>query len=186
MMCNCGAGTSLKIDLANIAGTPGARGRYSVSETVAPTEDFACVGPVEGELEVENTGSLLLLRGELRAAVRLTCARCLGSFERALTMTVEEEFATEQTEPDVSTIDREEPEASAMSDLVLDVSELVRQQLLVNIPMAGICREDCRGICPTCGQNLNEKVCECAAEPVDSRWAKLADLVPRQPGRKEE
>ena len=171
----------MKIDLANIAGTPGARGRYSISEEVPPTDDVAPIGPVEGELEVENIGSLMLLRGVLRARVRLTCARCLASFELPVEMEVEEEFATETTEPDVSTMDREEPEASAISDFVLDVSELIRQQLLVNVPMAAICREGCRGICPVCGQNLNEETCACAVQPVDGRWSKLADLVEPHP-----
>ncbi|HUU53575.1 MAG TPA: DUF177 domain-containing protein [Armatimonadota bacterium] len=175
---------SLKIDLANIAGMLGARGRYSVSENVAQTDDPTCSGQVAGELQVENTGSLLLLRGELHGSVGLTCVRCLGAVERPITIRVEEEFATEDTEPDVATMDRDEPDASAMSDYVLDVSEFVRQQLLVNLPMAALCREDCRGICPKCGQNLNEKACDCAAEPVDSRWAKLGDLLQHRLDRK--
>ena len=174
----------MKIDLANIAGTPGARGRYSISENVAQTEDFACVGPVTGELQVENTGSLLLLRGELRATLRLACVRCLGAFERLATIVVEEEFSAEQTEADIETMDRDEPETSAMSDFVLDVSEFVRQQIHVNVPMASICREDCRGICPVCGRNLNEKTCDCAAESADSRWAKLGDLLQSRPEQK--
>ena len=167
----------MRIDLANIAGTPGARGRYSISENVAQTEDFACVGPVTGQLQVENTGYLLLLRGDLRATLRLACVRCLGAFERLVTIAVEEEFSAEQTEPDIETMDRDEPETSAMSDFVLDVSEFVRQQIHVNVPMASICRQDCRGICPACGQNRNEKTCDCAAEPADTRWAKLGDLL---------
>ena len=131
----------MRIDLANIAGTPGARGRYSVSENVAPTDDLACVGPVTGQLEVENTGSLLLVRGRLQAVVHLVCGRCLGTVERPLEIEFEEEFATGETEPDVVTMDRDEPEASAMKALVLDVAELTRQQLAVNVPMAFVCRE---------------------------------------------
>jgi uncharacterized protein len=170
----------LKIDLADIAGTPGARGQYSVSEDVAPTENLCCIGPVVGELEVENSGSLLLVRGSLRATAELKCVRCLGSFQYPLEISFEEEFATGETEPGVSTMDRDEPEASGMADFVLDVSELVRQQLLLNAPMASVCQEACRGICPTCGQNLNEGGCECAREPMDGRWARLAELLPRE------
>lgn len=184
MVC-CGAGMSLKIDLANIAGTPGARGRYSIAEDVAQIEDLACTGPVLGELQVENTGSLLLLRGDLRAIVRFTCARCLGDFERPVAIEIEEEFAAEQTEADTATMDRDDPEASAMSDFVLDVFEFVRQQLLVNMPLTSVCQESCRGICPSCGQNLNEKICACGAEPSDSRWAKLGDLLQENRDREE-
>ncbi|MCJ7750187.1 MAG: DUF177 domain-containing protein [Armatimonadetes bacterium] len=173
----------MKIDLANIAGTPGARGRYSISENVAQTEDAACVGRVVGELQVENTGPILLLQGELSATLSLACVRCLGAFERPITITMAEEFSTGETEPDVATMDRDEPDASAMSDFVLDVYEFVRQQILVNVPIASICREDCRGICPGCGQNLNEKDCDCAVEPADSLWAKLGDLLQPPPDR---
>jgi len=180
-MLTCGAGISLKIDFANIVETLGARGRYAISENVAQTESFACIGRAVGELQVENTGSLLLLRGELRATLRLACTRCLGALERPITITIEEEFSTGQTEPDVATMDRDEPEASAMSDFVLDVFEFVRQQILVHVPIASICREDCRGICPRCGQNLNEKDCDCAVEPDDSPWARLSDLLQPRP-----
>jgi len=176
----------LKIDLANIAGTPGARGRYSISEEVPPTDDVTPVGPVEGELRVENIGSLLLLRGVLRALVRVNCARCLAAFELPMEIEVEEEFATETTEPDVSTMDREEPEASAMSDFMLDVSELIRQELVASVPIAAVCREGCRGICPVCGQDLNEGTCTCAAEPLDSRWSRLADLIEPRPEDKKD
>lgn len=167
----------MKIDLADIAGTPGTRGRYSISEEVAPTEDLSCLGPVVGVLEVENSGSLLLVRGKLRAMVRLACVRCLGPLECPLDVIIEEEFATGQTEVGVDTMDRDEPEASAMAEFVLDVSEVVRQQLLLNAPMAPVCGEHCRGICPRCGQNLNDGTCKCEDQLADGRWTALADLL---------
>lgn len=166
----------LKIDLSDIAGTPGARGRYPISERLDPTEEFAGVGPVTGEITVENTGSLLLVRGRLQATLRCSCKRCLGQFDRALAVEVGEEFATESTDRDIETVDRDEPEAAAISHYVLDVSDLVRQQIAVNAPMAPICRSDCRGLCPQCGGNLNEGPCDCGPQPPDSRWEKLRDL----------
>jgi len=177
--------SKVKIDLANIAGTPGARGRYSISERLAPTEGISSAGPVTGELTVENTGSLLLVRGRLRAVVRLTCGRCLAEAEHPIEMEVEEEFASQATAPDVDTIDRDEPQASAISDYVLDGTEFVRQHLATHMPMAFVCRPDCRGICPHCGKNLNEGECECEAEPEDARWEKLKGYVAGQSDRPE-
>lgn len=172
----------MKIDLADIAGTPGARGRYAVSERVDPTEEFSSVGPVVGLLEVENTGILLLLRGRLHARVRMRCVRCLTEFELPVAVEIEEEFASPETEPGIPTMDRDQPETSAMEDYILDVAELVRQELEVSVPMAPVCDPDCRGICPRCGKNLNEGPCSCPAEPADSRWAKLADLLEQRRG----
>jgi len=136
---------------------------------------------VTGEITVENTGLLLLVRGRLRGALRLSCSRCLADFERPLTLDIEEEFAAEDTASDIQTVDRDEPETSAISDYVLDLSELVRQQIVVHAPMAAICRPDCSGICPHCGRNLNQGPCECLPEAADSRWARLQDLLPDAP-----
>ncbi len=167
----------MKIDLSNIAATPGARGRYSVSEHLAPTEEYSCLGPVTGEITVENTGSLLLVRGHVSVVLRLSCVRCLEAFESPIALEIEEEFATEDTAPDVPTIDRDEPEAAAISNYILDVSELVRQQLLMHLPMASTCRPDCPGICPQCGHSLKQGPCACSAPAPDSPWAKLEGLL---------
>jgi uncharacterized protein len=175
-------GSTVRIDLASIAGTPGAHDRYAISQEPPPTEGYEAVGPVVGEIEVANTGSLLLMRGELRAVVRVRCVRCLVSCECPLVMKIEEQFATAETPRDVLTIDREEPEASAIEDFVLDVSELVRQQLAVNLPMAQLCREDCQGICPQCGQNLNLGPCTCVARAADERWTALGELLGKGQG----
>jgi len=175
----------LKIDLCDIAGTPGARGRYSISERLASAEGPSSVRPVTGEMTVENTGSLLLLRGRLTGVLKLSCTRCLSEFEQPLAINVEEEFATENTAPDIETVDRDDPEASAMSDYVLDVSELVRQQVVLHAPIASVCRPDCRGICPQCGHNLNEGPCDCAPQTADSPWAKLQYLLSDRPRTEE-
>jgi uncharacterized protein len=172
-----GAVTNLKIDLANIAGTPGARGRYAISERLAPIEGISSKGPVVGEITAENTGPLLLVRGRLRAVLVLSCVRCLGEAEQLVEVDVEEEFASEYTSPDVDTIDRDEPEASAISEYMLDVSELARQQVALGVPMGFVCSPDCRGLCPSCGRNLNEGACECRLQGMDSRWGKLAELL---------
>lgn len=168
----------MRIDLANIAGTPGARGRFPISEQLSASEGVVCVGPVTGELTVENAGSLLLVRGQLHAALRTPCARCLAEGEQQLEMEIEEEFASEGASPEVRTIDREEPHLSAISDFVLDAHEFVRQQVMANLPMSFLCRPDCRGICPECGKDLNEGTCRCAAEsgPPKAEWAKLGEL----------
>ena len=174
-----GPGDEVRIDLADIAGTPGARGRYAISEVLDPSDDLPVMGPVTGEITVENAGSLLLLRGQLRARLRLSCVRCLTESEREVEIAVEEEFATDLTAPDVETIDRDEPERAAISDYVLDVSELVRQQVALSVPMAFVCEVGCRGICPTCGKNLNEGPCACPGAGDDSRWDVLKGLLPR-------
>jgi uncharacterized protein len=167
----------MKIDLANIAGTPGERGRFPISVPLAPAEGYTPVGPATGEIIVENTGPLLLVRGTLHVLLRSTCARCLTEAEMSLDVEFEEEFASQGTAADVETMDRDEPEAAAISDYVLDAGEFVRQQVLPSLPLAFVCRPDCRGICPTCGKSLNDGPCGCEPASADGRWAKLHDLL---------
>jgi hypothetical protein len=58
----------------------------------------------------------------------------------------------------------------------LDLSQLAREQILLNLPEQVLCREDCKGICPTCGKDLNEGDCKCGEDEIDPRWAALKDL----------
>jgi uncharacterized protein len=167
----------MRIDLANVAEVPGAHGRYRIEETIEPVDGVTVVGPVTGDITVLNTGSLLLVRGTLHAVIRTTCVRCLTIVEQHLDMPIAEEFAAETTAPDVETVDRESPEESAIEDYVLDAGEFVRQQVSVHAPMATLCKPDCKGMCATCGQNLNEAPCRCEPVPEAGPFDKLKELL---------
>lgn len=173
----------MKIDLANVAGVPGAHGRYSIREEVAATEEVTVIGPVTGEITVQNSGHLLLVRGELHADLEMVCVRCLAPARTGLDIEVEEEFAAEGALPDVGTIDVEDPETSAIADFVLDATEFVRQQVETHKPMALLCRPDCQGICPLCGKNRNEGPCGCEPEPEPGPLAILKELLDEEPDR---
>jgi uncharacterized protein len=67
-------------------------------------------------------------------------------------------------------------------DHVLDLSEAIRQYAIMALPMAPICRPDCAGLCPECGQNLNQGSCACRAIARDARWEALREWVQRQGG----
>jgi uncharacterized protein len=167
----------VKIDLANVAGVPGAHGRYVVDETIRPVDGLEVLGPVTGEITVQNTGLLLMVRGQLRATVRMNCVRCLRPTEEPIGIEIEEEFAAEGAPADVDTIDREDPERSALHDFVLDVREFVRQQVAVNVPMSSLCRPDCKGFCPHCGRNLSEGACQCEPEAAAGPFAALREML---------
>jgi uncharacterized protein len=63
----------------------------------------------------------------------------------------------------------------------LDLTPELREALLVDIPIQSVCREDCQGLCPTCGIDRNHEVCRCAPEQFDPRWAALGRVPPREP-----
>ena len=135
--------------------------------------------PVQGEVELTRTDRGVLAKGTLNTVVEIACSRCLSMFQRDLKLRIEEEYLpvidvlTGKTvsfpnEPDILTIDEHH---------VLDLSEMIRQYALLVIPMKPLCREDCAGLCPGCGHNLNQGTCDCPRQDSDPRWSKLKKLV---------
>jgi uncharacterized protein len=118
-------------------------------------------GAATGEVAVSfsRTGSEVLARGEVRARFDVPCARCL----EVATISVRAPFATTFVpagagrakaagdDPDVATYDGDE----------IDLQDLVREQVVLGIPISALCRDDCKGLCPQCGKELNLGPCGC-------------------------
>jgi len=177
----------LKLDLSEIAHSIGMHYTYEVDEDDSELEScgISLQEHVRGSLEFSNTGQLLLARGTLRATVRLECVRCLSSFPSLQEFAVEEQFAlhpermaggTQDEEDSFLPDDMEGPEC-LYQEGILDLTELIRQNLLVSIPFAPLCSEGCAGLCPRCGKNLNEGPCGCPEEEPDRRLSPLGELL---------
>lgn len=148
--------------------------KYTVDEPLPP-DNY----PVTGELTFLRTGNGILVSGTLHTAVKCACSRCLEPFACELTFQVEEEFFPQV---DVLTgLPQAVPETAEDftigPDHVLDLAEAFRQDVLLATPMKAVCREDCAGLCPECGVNLNTETCKCAPAEVDPRWADLRRLT---------
>jgi len=153
--------------------------RAAFDEVVdSKTEDLAFDTPVRGNVEVDRTAQTLRLKGHLATTAPLMCGRCLTQFRQDLAIAVEEEFLVGgSTAPREGALRPEDFVFPLGPDLVLDVTEAVRQHLLLAVPMVPVCRPDCRGLCPRCGKNLNAQDCGCEpVETIDPRLAPLRDL----------
>lgn len=138
--------------------------------------------PVAGHLKLIRINRGILVRGRLRAEMPLSCSRCLEDFAQPLILSPADTYW--QT-ADVTTGERlpVPPEAAGFTigeNHLLDLSEGIRQHLQLETPLKPLCREDCRGICPQCGRNLNLESCACAAAEVDPRWVPLIELSRKQ------
>jgi uncharacterized protein len=135
---------------------------------------FALVGSVR-LMHVTNG---VLVEGDLEADVDLQCARCLEPVMVDLDIPVEEIFTPTMDVISGQAIRPEEEDQALWINEhhILDLSEVLRQDVLIALPLHVLCRSDCRGLCPNCGQNLNEGPCDCTVEP-DPRWAQLAELL---------
>ena len=121
-------------------------------------EDFE--GEIKISGEVEDVGRCYVVRGRIECKKIFTCDRCLA----------------EATENQVHEFEEEFDKSEAVEDLI-DVTELLRDELLAGQPMKNLCKADCKGLCPKCGANLNEGECGCDKFIVDPRLAALQQLV---------
>lgn len=106
------------------------------------TEEVKVVSPLEMSYRIFREEENLTVFVSIRCVTQLTCGRCLGTYESPLL--IEGEFF--------------HPVGRAY---VIDVTDDIRQEILLEYPMRPLCQETCRGICPLCGQNLNENTCNC-------------------------
>jgi uncharacterized protein len=131
-----------------------------------------------GDVRLMHITGGILAQGTLRAEVSVPCSRCLDPVLVPLEVVVEETFVPTLDVLTGQTLQPEDEDRALWIDEhhILDLSEVLRQDVLVELPLHPLCRSDCRGLCPTCGQNLNAGNCDCADEP-DARWSKLTDLL---------
>jgi uncharacterized protein len=120
------------------------------------------VGPVRGVFEVEKTGEKVTVRGSVTAAARLECVRCLTEFDLPLQVPLEvfAERAGSGRQRDEEALERDDY-MKFHDGRRLDLCASARELLLLELPMGPHCREDCRGLCPKCGADLNAGPCGC-------------------------
>lgn len=112
------------------------------------------------KLFVQHIGSELLVRGALEQDFTAACSRCGADFDFTVKV------------PDfLTSIEVDEKVEFA------DLTDELRECIILALPTYPVCREDCRGICPTCGRNLNEGPCSCVREERDGRWDALDNLI---------
>lgn len=129
--------------------------------------------PVKTEVTVEHTGRLYLGNGNVKTKLKLQCSRCLkdaiyesdADFDFTLVESIyEHEFNDEETD------------IIFFHDTLVDITPIVQETVLVNIPIRILCKEDCKGLCSKCGVDKNTQHCNCQERDIDPRWEKLKDF----------
>jgi uncharacterized protein len=131
-------------------------------------------GTVAAEIRLDKTGRRLLLTGTVSTVGSFVCDRCVAPFERTVSGTYRMYYVQDGQES--AGLDPAEVQVIPEGQNVIDIREDVRQTMLLTLPLKVLCREDCRGLCPMCGTNLNEQQCECKDTVADPRWDKLRSL----------
>jgi uncharacterized protein len=162
------------------------------TEKFAPGEidlgsDYRQVTPIESsgraDLVEEHHGKHKIIqdiriKGRLATSLETICARCL----EPITQDVKREFdllyrpqGADAGRDEISVTDAEAEISYYEGDGIL-LDDVVREQVLLAVPLKVTCREDCKGLCPHCGQNLNEGQCSCAVTLEEPRWAALKEI----------
>lgn len=146
-------------------------------------EGARLVGPLSGSVRLMRTQDGILAEVEIGVGIEAECSRCLRSVSSILQVSFADEY---HPSVDIRTgfriwpLPGEEPDEELMigADHVLVLDEAVRQELEAAVPVQILCREACAGLCPKCGQDLNEGPCQCEPDQ-DTRWRALRDILDR-------
>lgn len=146
---------SVSVDLSDL--------RYGVSYPVSE--------PVLARGTVRNTAGVLMMEGEVSTTIHGICDRCASSFDREVRFPIEVVLVTE-----LANEENEDEWVFPLEGDSADLDDIVRTVFVLNLDSKLLCKEDCKGLCPKCGKNLNEGPCNCQKE-LDPRFAALKQLL---------
>ena len=154
--------------------------RTFAPEEVAQAGDaYRIVAPVEVEFDIHKDKDKFRLAGTVRTELELSCSRCLEPFRTAVNTPFDLRYlpATEMAVDEEREVQEDDFETSYYRDDQIDLNELLREQFYLALPMKPLCAEECKGLCPQCGTNLNTGTCGCTPAWEDPRLAPLKGLI---------
>jgi uncharacterized protein len=142
------------------------------------TEVDTTASSVRASIDLHRTGHEVLARGVLEGELTVVCSRCAGVATVPVASPLEVVFlprgAEELAAVGEETLD--EPDVVHYDEDLIDLAQTLREELLLALPLAPLCRETCKGLCARCGKDLNEGPCDCPDEPRDDRWSTLKNV----------
>jgi uncharacterized protein len=141
-------------------------------------DTYQIVAPVELEFDIHKDKDRFRLVGRVRAELELTCSRCVEPYRFPIDAGFDLRYlpSSEASGDAEREIEEDDLETSYYAEDQIDLSELMREQFYLALPMKPLCCEDCNGLCAQCGTNLNTGTCDCAPVWEDPRLAALKQL----------
>lgn len=135
------------------------------------------LGSVEGSVTLKRIRETLYLEGDIRTEAETDCSRCLEAARLPISAAFKYILTPAPLEhQEEQELGAEDLDFVSYQDDLVDLDPLIIEQILLQIPMKVLCQEDCRGLCPHCGINLNKSNCQCHDERIDSRLAILKKM----------
>ncbi|MDQ3131713.1 MAG: DUF177 domain-containing protein [Acidobacteriota bacterium] len=141
-------------------------------------ENAELKSPVNVEGKLTKRIAQADLEGEISTDIIIECSRCLQPIEKSLTFPFDVSYVAPEHYSQAKEVEIREDdlEVALFDGQNIDIKELVREQILLNLPTQEFCSEDCKGLCPKCGANRNLIDCNCEEKEVDPRWSALRNL----------
>jgi uncharacterized protein len=163
--------------------------RQHVERTFPPSafdpqdEDYRVASPVELSMDVAKAGGdTFSVSGRFRTTLELECGRCVEPY--AIPLEADFDLRYVPQADNAGEGEREIGEADLATAFyregTLDIGDLLREQFQLALPMKPLCTDECKGLCPECGTNLNRTQCDCAPKWEDPRLAPLKGLLNRE------
>lgn len=159
------------IEMGYLFNRKGASLPIELVEQIENAEDYPDVvefaEPVKIEGALKNEDDIFVLKAEGKTAVIMECSCCLQPVRKEIRFTLEERFAH---------TGREDEETETFTGDQIDLADFVKRGIVGELPMKVLCREDCKGLCPVCGKDLNTGDCGCDTTERDPRFESLRAL----------
>ena len=167
--------SALRINISKLSEGTHQRSLHATPAEIGLDERFTREAKIEATLE--KTSRQLLLHVEFTTGGVFTCDRCLEEFETGVSSTFRVVYVMDSGG---AVNNGEEVQVLSPDANYIDLAEDVRQYAILALPQKMLCREDCAGLCPSCGTNLNRAACDCRTDRVDSRWTGLQPFLKDQ------
>lgn len=163
----------MKIDISELIKQDGASLEVSfngeIQEMNRDESGFMFKDPVAFSGRLTNYGGMLKLDGKLKAAYTVKCYRCLKEVAGFMDLPIREDFMASEKQ------EESDSDAYTYEGKFIELDGVLRDNMVLNLPMKTVCSETCRGLCPKCGADLNKGSCGCREDDINPRMAKLED-----------
>lgn len=139
--------------------------QVDVSELMTSRNDIVSVKPVKMNITATASDDTVYVTGTGEATAELLCSRCLDQFEQTIAIDFKEAFS--QNEEVVEADENED--TLLIEEEFIDLLPLIEENIVLAFPFAPLCKDDCLGLCAICGQDQNEKKCNCQDQVIDPR-----------------
>lgn len=165
---------AMTVDVSSILKELGGKLEVCGEVTLPDTEflgEYRFYEPLKVEGNISNNGKALRLNARVTGQMTTNCARCT----KEITVPVDFEMAENLMQGEGEAIVDED--VILFKDTAIELDDIVLDNFLMNLEGKYLCSEDCKGLCPTCGADLNKGECGCSKENIDPRWSQLLDIM---------